>query len=208
MLVPTKKDFAAYREAVLRYWLALAGFAVFTLIASIKDIAEAVFGSFVMPSWVYYTIGFACIFIAQFLAWLDIKRDKDKLKKHNITQDALAKVASYRNELIRHQNKELKNEIELGKWISEYENKRNEIIDYLRKNITQAESDLFHSLGIFSTIVIQGKNYVNGEHINYCSRVIRDHRWLTTLVIDYSRNKERPDTEEFLMDEQAPTSTS
>lgn len=203
--MPTKTDFSLYKAAVLKHWFALIGFFVFTLIASIKIVAETIFGSFVMPSWIYYVAAAICVFLAQFLAWLDMKKERDTLRAFNVTEDVLKKIGEYRSELIAHQNKPIKTEEELGQWKEQFLTLKKEISEHIGKNVSEAEKKLFDRYGRFTKHIfgdelqIEMEIEINGKkqkvktshptHVQYKSMIVRDYEFLYELVKDYARQR-------------------
>ena len=187
-----KQTLPDYGLCVLHYWW-VVGFSF--LIAVVGWVAQ-IFGTHV-PGWLWVAVIILGVFIAQFLAWNDMRKERDRLHRYDVAQTTLTKLSVFRNDLISIQNEKLTSETELGAWRQRYFDKRNEIINYLSQNVSQAEANLFERLGNYLSVVIMEKNYVNQhEHVNLTAQVIRDHHWLERAIQDYSRKKFRPESED------------
>ena len=68
----------------------------------------------------------------------------------------------------------------------------------MENDISPAECRLYDHIGLFPNYPIQQTGTLNDqehtEYENWRSRTIRDHRWLTSLIIDYGRHKIRTET--------------
>jgi hypothetical protein len=172
--------------------LVLGGLSLFALI--IQIIAEATELK-LWPWWAWLVVFGAAVHMGQFLAWLDVKRERDAMRKYDIAQSVLKRVADYRQELVTMQNDRITTDIEVGAWIERYKQLRNNVVLYLRDNLSPAESSLFETLGLFATYNLQNPEAVNEQHTHWRSRCIRDWLWLDECAKDYGRRKLRPDTD-------------
>ena len=104
----------------------------------------------------------------------------------------LNQLAEFRGQLVEMQNENVTDVSEFGAWRQRYSDLRERIRQYIEANISNAEARLYETLGNYDVIVIAGKGYVSDEHINFTSRVIRDHKWLDKAIQDYGRQRFRP----------------
>lgn len=132
------------------------------------------------------------LFIAQFLLWDHVRKERDQLRRYNVAQATLNQLAEFRGQLVEMQNENVTDVSEFGAWRQRYSDLRERIRQYIEANISNAEARLYETLGNYDVIVIAGKGYVSDEHINFTSRVIRDHKWLDKAIQDYGRQRFRP----------------
>ncbi len=200
-----KHELKAYGAMVARHWLVIAVPILLSFIGATQDIIQSIWKDFVMPVWVWIAIIFIGFGIAQFLAFRDMRKERDaeraekeKLRKYDVAQDALNQLAEFRTELISYQNKPIANEVQLGEWMGQYNSLRGQIVEHIRQHISPSEAQTFESIGIFSLVKLESPPGLNETHDSCRSRVIRDHRWLTSLILAYSRKQ--PSQEEAPLD--------
>lgn len=192
----TRAEFREYRRAVFSHWSAV----LIGAIGIVIMIAQAVGKYFeidLWPWWATALVVVGALHWGQFLAWLDAKRERDVLRKYNISREALDRLADYRNQLVTIQNAHINSQVELGTWIAGYQTLRSEIVNYLSRNLSPAESKLFERLGLYAIYHIPNPPALDDNHTNWRSRVVRDHFWLAECVRDHARRKLRPDEEEM-----------
>ena len=177
----------AYARALVHYWwiVTIGG------IGGIVRLLQGIWPEMMIPTWAWVAMLGAGIAAAQFFAWRDMRRERDQLRQYDISQAVLEELADKRNTLIGLQNEEVLTETNYGGWKQRYDDLRADIIRYIEENLSSAEAKLFERIGIFQNFLIPGKNYVNDEHIQSVSRVIRDHQWISKIIQDYSRHKQR-----------------
>lgn len=186
----SKQDILDYLIAVLKHWFGL----VIALAAGILFVAErlgqSIFGpESQIPSSVWWIVIFLGISMSQFLAWLDIKRERDDLRRYDVTRETLKQVADYRHEQISFQNDEVKDDEAEGAWWTRYQAKRKEIIEFISSNFSPAEASLFESMGMIDIVFLPGDREHDFRYIHRRSMIVRDHRWLDELVKDYGRRR-------------------
>ena len=101
--------------------------------------------------------------------------------------------------LVDLQNEALSSETDLVGWKQRYDDLRKQIVQYMADNISDAESHAFETIGVLQNFQIAEKNYVDIQHIQTVSMVVRDHQWITRMIMDYSRQKQR--SHQFLTQE-------
>jgi hypothetical protein len=182
-----KEVFPDYFWDVVRYWylVGLTGF--IGIFGALVDM-----GDFDFPAWIWWLIGLSGLFVAQFLAWNSVRKERDLLRRYDVAQGTLKKLSEFRGKLIDMQNDPVATEEALGAWKERYSNLRREILDSITAEVSPAEADLFETLGNYAPIAITGKHYVNDSHFDFTSRIIRDHNWLAKAVEDYGRQRFRP----------------
>lgn len=194
-----KEDAQSYLQSVIRHWWVVVVSIFLAVIGAAQDILQSIWSDFVMPAWVWAVILFTGLSIAQFLAWRDMKRHRDSLKRYNVNQSILSELASLRDRLISHQNVPINDGTELGQWIEQFKGIRNEV-DSVLKKVSDAEYRGYNHIGIFPlyapppSVQLSDKEYQ--QYANWRSRVIRDHKWLEKFIHDYSRNRFRADLAE------------
>lgn len=188
----TKAELREYGSAVMRQWYAFVIGVAAIIALLIQTLADAT-GLRLWPWWANLVVFGVAIHWGQLLAWCVMKRERDTLRKYNVSQASLDKLAQYRDELISMQNEHIKTEMDLGSWTERYRVLRDEIIQYVSVNISPAESKLFTCLGLFAIYHIPNPAALNDEHIKQRSMIARDYFWLDKCVQDYSRRKLRPD---------------
>lgn len=172
---------------VLRYWWVIG----FTSLLAIVDTGSNVL-KLDIPWWVWLVVVLLSAHIAQFLAWNDMRNERDRFRRLQITDTTLTKIAEYRRQQIKMQNEAVSNEQELGAWWQRYETLRMEIIEYLRTNVSEAESLLFANIGTFEIVFRpQDDKAWSPCHVHRRSWIARDHRWLETFAVDYGRKRPR-----------------
>jgi len=182
-----------YGLSVAHHWWVI-GFGV--LLAIVGEVSN-VFPNFHLPGWAWGLVALLGVFIAQFLAWNDMRKERDRLTRFQVTQAALVKVAEFRHTQIHMQNEPLPTDEVLGAWWQRYTTLRNEIISFLKINFSEAESLSFSMIGTFEMVFLP----LDGDKPDYVrvqrrSWIIRDHKWLDELVKDYSRQRYRPEAGE------------
>ena len=188
-----KGDYKDYALTVLGHgaWLFFALVAAFYFAA--QAIAQAFDGEFALPAWAWITIVFVCLSVAQFLAYTDVRTERDRLRRYDITQATLTQISEFRQTLIQMQNEEISSAEFLGSWRQRYEDIRKEIVNNISTNISQTEANSFQTLGLFGEVEIQDQPPFNEIHKHWRSRIVRDHFWLDSLVRDYGRRRGRPE---------------
>ncbi len=200
-----KHELKAYGAMVARHWLVIAVPILLSFFGATQDIIQSIWKDFVMPVWVWFAIIFTGFGIAQFLAFRDMRKERDaeraekeKLRKYDVAQDALNQLAEFRTELIAYQNTEIADETRLGVWMEQYKSLREQIVAHIRQRINPSEAETFENIGIFSLVRLESPPGLNETHHNCRSRVIRDHQGLTSLILAYSRKQ--PSQEEAPLD--------
>jgi hypothetical protein len=187
----TKAELREYGGAVIRQWYAFVIGIAAIIALVIQTLANAT-GLRLWPWWMNLVLFGVAIHWGQLLAWCEMKRERDALRKYNVSQASLDKLALYRDQLISMQNEDIKTEVDLGSWKERYQRLRDEIIQYVSVNISPAESKRFTSVGLFAIYHISNQAALNDEHIKQRSMIARDYFWLDKCVQDYSRRKLRP----------------
>lgn len=154
------------------------------------------FDGFHVPYWLWWILGFAAIFGAQFRVYHGVRKERDAIRRYNIKQDKLEQLSLFRNDFVSFQNDKMNSEVEFGSWKQRYEDKRKEVIVYIAENLTPAEANIFERIGDYATVLITGKKYISVEHFNLVAQTIRDHRWLDKAIQDYGRQRFRPEVEQ------------
>ena len=187
----TKAELREYGSAVIRQWYALVIGVVAIIALVVQTLADAT-GLRLWPWWMNLVLFGVAIHGGQLLAWCEMKRERDALRKYNVSQASLDKLAQYRDQLISMQNEDIKTEVDLGSWKERYRGLRDEITQYISVNISPAEAKLFTGLGLFAIYHITNQAALNDQHIKQRSMIARDYFWLERCVKDYSRRKLRP----------------
>ena len=128
-----------------------------------------------------------------------MRRERDQVRRYDVSQGVLTELSKYRKVLVDLQNEALSSETDLGGWKQRYDDLRKQIVQYMADNISDAESHAFETIGVFQNFQIAEKNYVDIQHIQTVSMVVRDHQWITRMIMDYSRQKQR--SHQFLTQE-------
>ena len=183
-----KRDFGEYVGHVARHWVFLVSAVLFAILWAIQDIFDLDF-----PGWIWWAALLLGLHVAQFLAWRDVRNERNQLRRYNITQDVLSKIPDFRNEIVGFQNENPPDEMAVGVLQERYHNKRTQIISFLRESLTPTEAKLFETFGDYEVIALSRKSYLSMDHLNMVSQMIRDYRWLEKLAQDYSRQRFRPE---------------
>lgn len=170
---------------------------IISVIGAAQDIIQSKLPGFVMPTWVWLSAVFIGLSIAQFLAWRDMKRERDGLRRYDVAQQTLSKLAEQRDKLISHQNQRLTSGTDLGAWKEQYKNIRNEIGNILSSDVSNPEYRAFDHIGLFSQyaapLIESLSEDENAQYIHWRSRIARDHKWLERFIFDYGRYRYRAD---------------
>lgn len=197
--MPTKEDIKHYCGMVARHWVVMAVFVLLSVATSTQTVIQSIQEDFVMPAWVWVAIIFIGLFIAQFLAWRDIKRERDLLRKYDVSQQTLSDLANLRDRLISHQNTNITSGTELGQWIEQFLSIRREVNAILQERVSYAEHRAYDHIGLFVLYEVPPTgNLTEHEHRQYVhwrSRIGRDHKWIEKFIHDYSRYRMRADLE-------------
>jgi hypothetical protein len=95
-----KDVFPEYGWALLAHvWVV-----VFCVLAAILGVV-AVFIN--IPSWVWAVTALSGVLISQFLAWDSMRKERNQLRRYDITQGTLAQLSEFRGQLIAMQNETL-----------------------------------------------------------------------------------------------------
>lgn len=188
------KDIKSYLYKVGRHWWSI----VVVVVAAILNLIERLIWSanpeFLISAWVYIAIVFSGLMISQFLVWRDMRNERDSIRTYDVLQDTLNKLALKRDELIEFQNRPVTSDTEFGEWKVEFGALREKIIEILANEVNPAESRLYAHIGIFPNYPVPTfmlTEDANKEYENWRSRAIRDHKHLTSLILDYGRHKAR-----------------
>lgn len=188
----TRKDIRVfYRETLPDYFLELVQDLWVVLVAIVIAIAGAIIdmGEVNVPSWVWGTLIVASVFVAQFLTWNRMRKDRDKHKKADIDNNILAKIEEMRKEVVVLLNEPTKNDAELAVLRHKYEEWRKKTRDYVSKHITNAEAGIFYTMGTFTWMGMPTTE--NFEELKARSMMAHDQAHLKQLISDYSRAKPR-----------------
>lgn len=192
-----KEDLRAYGSAVLKHWWIIAITVFATVVEFAQNVIQSWYTSFVMPIWVWLSIVFVGLSVAQFLAWRDMRQERDILRRYDVAQQILSELADQRDGLISHQNIRPSSGTDLGAWIEQYKNIRNGIRDILSSRVSHAESRAFDHIGLFSEyaapLIKSLSNNEMAKYLHWRSRIARDHKWLEQFVLDYGRYRYRAD---------------
>ena len=146
-----------------------------------------------IPNICYALFALTIIFFVPYRLYVVAKESEkkaiDRLKKYEVVQDTLYKLSQYRDEVIKFQNRPAIDTAGFEAWIHEFDELREKIIDTIDKEISPAEAGIFRTICLFEmhqTKRPAGLSNLQHELIdNYRSRSIRDHKWLTSLIISY-----------------------
>lgn len=142
------------------------------------------------PPVVQWTALGVILFIAQFLAWKDIRRDNDELKEklhsEKDREETLAILTYHRAKLTAFMNEIVNSEEELDVLIDKFKQRRTKIADLLSRRLSRAEADLFKTVGTFDPTPISGIVY-NEKHQHWRLRMRRDIEHLQKLVEQYGK---------------------
>ncbi len=196
MRTDLKTDLREYGGAVMTHWSAILLGAASIVILVIQTIGDALDVK-LWPWWANVILFAAAAHWGQFLAWRDAKRERDALRKYDINQSTLERLAEYRQQLISLQNESLQTDMDVGGWIERYKKLREDIIEFLKGNVSPAESSLFARLGLVTTRNVQKPPPVNADHVHWRSRCIRDWLWIEECTKDYGRRRLRKSENEL-----------
>jgi hypothetical protein len=196
----SKEDIRAFfYETIPDYFLDLLPKLWVVLVAVALSIVGAIIdmGDFSVPGWFWLALIAISVFIAQFMLWIEVRNERDALRKYNVTQDALKQIAEYRHQGITFQNEKIKTEEEHGDWWARYKILRKEMIGFISENFSPTESQLFDRLGIFDFFILPGDpEEMTYKYLQRRSWIIRDHKWLDDLAKDYGRKRHRAEIED------------
>jgi hypothetical protein len=178
----SRGDLVQYGRAVVRHWIVL----LFAVGLSVLGGIQTVF-NLMLPGWVWLGAVFFFLSLAQFLAFLDVRRENDRLRHVRDVGAALARLAKYRHELISVQNEQIADDVARGSWEQRYKDLRNQVALYIENQISEAEGLLFQRLGLFPEYI--GGGNLNERHRWMRGWVARDHRWIEEMVKDYARQR-------------------
>jgi|APSaa5957512535_1039671.scaffolds.fasta_scaffold14645_3 hypothetical protein len=142
---------------------------------------------FSIPTWAWWAIFFVSAFYGQFRAFRKVRKERDQLRKFNVTQQALEQVATFRQELVSLQNETIQSEQELGSWLQRFKDFRESIVAYIGEEFSPAEASLFERVGSFDLLTLG--NDFDFKHMKMKSQIVRDYKWIEALAIDYGRKK-------------------
>lgn len=182
-----------YPLSVARYWYVIAIGGIGQM-ENIKVALREWLPAMTFPSWLPNVMLLGGVVLAQFLAWHKMKQERDRLRQFNVTHEALTHIGKYRAQLISHQNDQsVKDEITLGQWIEKFHTLKDEIVEYVKTNISPAEASLFERYGNFPVRILGTELQMNGAphwtQVQKRSMLIRDYEFLEQLVKDYARQR-------------------
>ena len=183
------KDVLLYCKYVSKHFYVVGFSVLIGGLGGIQDLTNAFSDEVVIPTWVWVSVLVFGLMSAQYLAWRDMKIEKDQRRRYEILQDTLHKLALHRDTLIRFQNRRAANANELEAWKQEFNILRDGIIKILDEEISPAEARLYAHIGLFTAFVTTQQEGLtpeqHAEYDNYRGRAIRDHQWLTTFIMSY-----------------------
>lgn len=194
----TRKGIRAFfHETIPDYALELLPWLWIVLVAVVLSIAGAVIdmGGFDVPGWVWWLLIATSVFVAQFLTWNDMRKQRNEWRQQKLTHDKIDKLKEFRRQLIDLQNQlgPKQDRAEFGRWEERHENIRASVKEYLKKEFNETEEYLFNDIGLFDVKVLFGEDLAKME-LDYLKRrsiIGRDHQWLETMMIDYLRDRRR-----------------
>ena len=86
-------DICEYCKYTFKHWYVIGFSVLIGGLGGIQDITEALSDDIVVPTWVWVSIIVAGLMAAQFLAWRDMRIEKDARRKYEILQETLHKFA-------------------------------------------------------------------------------------------------------------------
>lgn len=183
------KDIYTYCKCVFKHWYVIGFSVLIGGLGGVQDLTAAFSDKVVIPTWVWVSVLVVGLMAAQYLAWRDMKIEKDKRRKYEVLQNTLYKLSQFRDEVIKFQNRPAIDTASFEAWIHEFDELREKRIDTIDKEISPAEAGIFRTIGLFEMHTTKrpaGLSNLQHELIdNYRSRSIRDHKWLTSLIISY-----------------------
>lgn len=90
-----KQDLADYIKCVARHWWILVGMVLFAILGGGQDMFDYDF-----PNWIWWGAILVGLHIAQFLAWRDMRNERDRYKNADIDNSVLAEIANLRSTVI------------------------------------------------------------------------------------------------------------
>ena len=184
MRIQRKQIRAFWNNTLPDYWLHILPYwwcgalVSLSLLSERADIAE-----FDVPGWIWWTVIVATALLSQFLAYLDISRERDDLLLLRATRQHLQNISEFRSKLISMMNEQVHSEKEFGAWRQIYDSYRPQIISYISEKFGEWEAVLLKRFGTFPVFIVGGE--INDEHTHYKSRMIRDQMWLDDMAKDY-----------------------
>jgi hypothetical protein len=87
----TKAELRQYGSAVISHWSAII-LGVASLVILLFQIASEATGLKLWPWWANLVVFAIALHWGQLLAWRDMKRERDALRKYNVSQDVLDRL--------------------------------------------------------------------------------------------------------------------
>jgi hypothetical protein len=190
-----KNDWSAYGKAVGRHWALVVFSVTIGAMSNVQTMVQSIWPAFFVPIWVWLGIAFIGLSLAQFLAWRDLRKERDGLRAYNVGQETLTSLAQHRDFLISHQNRPVRTGTELGQWIEQHRERREQIGQLLRTSVSEAEYRAFDHIGLFDVYAVEPIATMTEvefrQYVNWRGRVARDHKWIERFIFDYGRHRVR-----------------
>jgi len=132
------RDICKYCKCVVKHWYVIGFCALIGGLGGVQNVTEVFSDDIVVPTWIWVSIIAVGLMLAQFLAWRDMRIERDARRKYEIQQETLHKLALHRDALIAFQDRPATNSEELENWKEEFIVLRKEIIQILDEKISPA----------------------------------------------------------------------